>query len=442
MSGLPLLRHFEASAVFAFHGGTAVSVQRFLGEAVELAHALPDKAYVVNVCADRYRFCVGFAAALVRGQVTLLPPNQSSDTLSRLQAGYGDIYRLADTVDGERALPTMVYPQLTGGAGTPMPVIPASRTAAVMFTSGSTGEPVPHTKTWRTLVESGAAEAARLGIAASGMSLLATVPAQHMYGLESTIMMPLQAGIAIHGGRPLFPADVCAALDALPRPRALVTTPVHLRTMASEGSALPRADIIICATAPLASELAAQSEARFCAPLHEIYGCTEAGQVATRRTVETAEWRALPGIRFRQDERGTWVRGGHVQQEILLNDMIELRGRDGFLLHGRNADLINVAGKRTSLAHLNHHLNSVAGVRDGVFVVPDDDGASVPRLMAFVVAPGVSRAAVIEALRHRIDPAFMPRPLNFVTALPRNAAGKLPRAALEALASAPSVEDV
>jgi acyl-coenzyme A synthetase/AMP-(fatty) acid ligase len=258
-----------------------------------------------------------------------------------------------------------------------------------------------------------------------------------MYGLESTIMMPLQAGIAIDGGRPLFPADVCEALGRLPRPRALVTTPVHLRTMVSEGSALPAADMIICATAPLASELASQSEARFCAPLHEIYGCTEAGQVATRRTIETAEWRALPGIRFRQDERGTWVRGAHVPGEMLLNDLIELR-RDGFLLHGRNADLVNIAGKRTSLAHLNHHLNAINGVRDGVFVVPDDDGESVPRLMAFVVAPGVSREAVIAALRNRIDPAFMPRPLNFVMALPRNAAGKLPRAELQALASAPS----
>lgn len=438
MSGLPLLRNFERGSPFAYYGGTVIALERFLQDAHALAGVLPDKGHIVNVCSDRYRFCVGFAAALLRKQVTLLPPNQTLDMLQRLHAGYGDIYRLADSADFECELPTIAFPPLAASAAAPaavIPVIPADQTAALMFTSGSTGEPVPHAKSWRTLVESGAAEAARLGLVASGMSLLGTVPAQHMYGLESTVMMPLQGGLAIHGGRPLYPADVCDALAALPRPRALVTTPVHLRSLVAEASALPAVDIIVCATAPLAPQLAAQSEARLAAPLHEIYGCTEAGQVATRRTIETAEWRALPGIRLRQDEHGTWVRGGHVHDEILLNDMIELRGRDGFLLHGRNADLVNIAGKRTSLAHLNHHLNSVEGVRDGVFVVPEEGGEAVPRLMAFVVAPGLSREAVMDALRQRIDAAFMPRPLTFVEALPRNATGKLPRAALAALAT-------
>jgi len=39
----------------------------------------------------------------------------------------------------------------------------------------------------------------------------------------------------------------------------------------------------------------------------------------------------------------------------------------------------------------------------------------------------------VRALRERIDPLFLPRPLLFVDALPRNGTGKLPRAALDAL---------
>jgi acyl-coenzyme A synthetase/AMP-(fatty) acid ligase len=123
-----------------------------------------------------------------------------------------------------------------------------------------------------------------------------------------------------------------------------------------------------------------------------------------------------------------------VEQEVLLGDVIELRGRERFLLHGRTADLVNIAGKRTSLAHLNYHLNSIEGVRDGAFVMPDEEGGGVPRLMAFVVATGVERATILDALRRRIDPAFLPRPLCFVDALPRNATGKLPRQALDELA--------
>ena len=79
----------------------------------------------------------------------------------------------------------------------------------------------------------------------------------------------------------------------------------------------------------------------------------------------------MTDVTLRTDDKGTWVRGGHVEAEVPLADVIELRGGGRFLLHGRTADLVNIAGKRTSLAHLNYQLNSIEGVRDGVFVVPE-----------------------------------------------------------------------
>src|SRR6185295_15836979 len=156
-----------------------------------------------------------------------------------------------------------------------------------------------------------------------------------------------------------------------------VTTPVHLRVLLAEASELPAVDFLLCATAPLSPQLAIEAETRFAAPLYEIYGCTEAGQIAARRPAQGQEWRTLPGVSLHADEKGTWAKGGHVEKEVLLADVIELRGRNSFLLHGRTADLVNIAGKRTSLAHLNFHLNSIEGVRDGVFIVPDDEGEAV-----------------------------------------------------------------
>ena len=100
-----------------------------------------------------------------------------------------------------------------------------------------------------------------------------------------------------------------------------------------------------------------------------------------------------------------------------------------------HADLVNVAGKRSSLAYLNHHLNSIAGVEDGVFFMPGETEAGVTRLTAFVVAPGLSRQGLVEALRVRIDPVYLPRPLYFVESLPRNATGKLARETLLRLAA-------
>ena len=102
---------------------------------------------------------------------------------------------------------------------------------------------------------------------------------------------------------------------------------------------------------------------------------------------------------------------------------------------GRAADMINIAGKRSSLAHLDHHLRAIDGVIDGAFLMPDAERGSVIRLVAFAVAPGRSADAVLADLRQRIDAAFLPRPLLLVQSLPRNDVGKLPRETLLRLAA-------
>jgi acyl-coenzyme A synthetase/AMP-(fatty) acid ligase len=438
MVELPLIRDFQPGAVLAHRAGRRIYVEEFLRDVMRLAERLPEGRYVLNALTDRYRFLVGLSAALLRTQVSLLPPNQTPRLLEQLQASYSDMYRLTDELCGQAGLDRALT-SVADGRAMPVPSVPkidSAQIAAIVFTSGSTGEPMPHRKSWGGLVDSARAAGERLAIHASpGMAILGTVLPIHMFGLESTVLLVTQNGLTMHAGRPFYPADIRAQLETLPRPRGLVTTPLHLRTLLAEPDRLPPVDLLLSATAPLSSQLAARAEERFATPLVEIYGCTEAGQVATRRTVEDAAWRTYPGIALRQDLRGTWVSGGHVDGEVLLADVIELRGRDSFLLHGRTADLVDIAGKRASLAHLDFHLNSVEGVVDGIFIVPERNGEEVTRLMAFVVAPGMTVDTVMNALRSRIDAAFLPRPLYLVDDLPRNATGKLPREALARLVS-------
>src|SRR6202020_3635400 len=64
--------------------------------------------------------------------------------------------------------------------------------------------------------------------AATTAAIIATVPPQDMYGTETSVLLPLLAGMTVHTARPLFPADVAAALAQGPGPRGLVTTPGHL----------------------------------------------------------------------------------------------------------------------------------------------------------------------------------------------------------------------
>jgi len=433
MSAIPLISHSDPGGVFAYRGGRPVSVTQFLQEVASLAQALPHKRHILNLCTDRYRFAVGFAAALLRGQTSLLPPNYTPSFVERLGQRYPDMYCLADGEVDFQNVEVLHYPQLpaTDGVERATPTVSATRLAALVFTSGSTGEPVAHPKSWGSLCKGATAEALGLGIVQnSGMAVLGTVPAQHMYGLESCMLLALQNGLTLVAERPFYPADIRAQLAALPRKRCLVTTPVHLRTLLSGAEEMPGVEFVLCATAHLAPQLAHEAETRFAAPLYEIYGCTEAGMAASRRTTQGKAWHLLRDVELLQDEKGSRVRGGHVEIEAPLSDVIERNADGTFILHGRTADMVNIAGKRTSLASLNHLLNEIPGVQDGVFFMPDDSDGTMQRPLAFVVAPGLRGEDILAALRNSVDAVFLPRPLYIVDTLPRNTTGKLTREAL------------
>ena len=437
----------ELDAPFAnVAGGGVRSRRELVADAIALAERLPAGGAMLNLSSDRYRFAVGLAAALLRGQTSLLPPNHLPDTVARLRTRFGGVYALADG-DGpdDHGLPTIHHADrfAAGGGIDRVPAVDARLVAAHVLTSGSTGDPVPHAKPWGLLVANARGEAARLAAALGcadlrGVSIVATVPAQHMYGFESSVLLALHGGATLGATRPFFPADVAAALAAVPAPRLLVTTPFHLKTIVEADLAIASPALVLCATAPLSPQLAARAEARLGAPLFEIYGCTEAGQVATRRTVAGAEWRTYDGIRLDGDGDAVTVSGGHVPEPTVLADVLEVTSARTFRLLGRSNDLINIAGKRSSIAHLNFHLNTIPGVVDGAFWMPTDDDADaqgIVRLVAFVVAPGLQREQIVAALRDRVDAAFLPRRVVHVDALPREATGKLTAERLATLAS-------
>jgi acyl-coenzyme A synthetase/AMP-(fatty) acid ligase len=441
MTRFPLIRYAGPDAVVALRGGLPVTARTFLGAIAALAEQLPNREHVLNLCSDRLAFAIGLGAALSRGQVSLLPPNDMPTMLRQLGDSYPGMICLTDPGTRYADVECLEVPSADSfkTASPPVPSFPTEQVAAIAFTSGSTGQPMPQVKTWGTLVRSVRGAGTALSIPALGPAgLVGTVPHQHMYGLESVILLSLQHGLVLHAGRPFYPADIAANLGELDCRRILVTTPVHLRTLLADGAAVPPLDFILSATAPLAPQLATDAEVRLSAPLHEIYGCSETGQLAVRRTRTTAEWQCIDGIRLHQDVRGTWASGDFLDRETLLADVIELNAVDRFILHGRSADQVNIAGKRSSLAYLNHHLNSIDGVRDGVFFMPDEnESGGMTRLTAFAVAPDLSVEAVMARLRERIDPAFMPRPFRLVNTLPRNATGKLTREALARLLDDP-----
>ncbi len=437
-----LISHGAPSQRIGTRASAAISAGQFVADVAALARELPPRPYVMNLCADRYLFAVTFAAAVSSGRTNLLPPARTPEAFARVAAGHPDSVAVFDGDDAppiENALRVRAHAGSATESSWPPPSIAGAHIAAITFTSGSTGEPLPQSKRWGSLVDGAAAEIIALGLDQESLAdvvLIGTVSPQHMYGLESTVLLALHGPCALAAEHPLHAEQIAAVLRRQSGRRVLVTTPVHLRALSELQVPLGAIDRIVSATAPLAAELAARCEALWDTRVLEVYGCTETGQVATRRTVEGPRWTTMRDVRVELREDGFWALGGHIASAGPLADRLRLHDASSFELEGRLSDLVNVGGKRASLAGLTHVLLGVDGVRDGIFAVNERDAdGREPRLLALVVAPGRSKHEILAALRARIDPVFLPRPLVLVDRLPRNAQGKLPRAEVVALVS-------
>ena len=119
--------------------------------------------YAINLCENRYRFAVAFCAALLRGQVSLLPHNRTLEGVAEVAARYPSHFYLDDAgVRAEHPTGTAVpWAQARVDSGVAsdgrvvgsesVPGVPADRAAAIVFTSGSTGSPRSHEKNWGSL---------------------------------------------------------------------------------------------------------------------------------------------------------------------------------------------------------------------------------------------------------------------------------------------------
>ena len=408
-----------------------MSVAEFMAEVTSVAAGLPAGQWMINLCEQRYAFLVGFCAALLRQQTTLLPLSRAEQVVSELGAAYPGSY----SWDGGAEQDALRGGSTGSRAGVvALPSLAADQCAFVGFTSGSTGPPTPHAKLWSSLSGSTARNASRIRETIAPVPggsrpwIVATVPPQHMYGMEMSVLLPLLGDMPVHCGRPLFPGDVAATLAEVPAPRVLVTTPVHLRALVESGLEFPELALVISATAPLETSLAVRAERRLRARVLDVLGSTETCAIATREGARESAWRPHAGVVLTPGPAGTIVEAPWFDKPALLQDIVEFLPGGCFTLRGRNADIIEIAGKRASLAELTQRLLAVSGVSDAIVFQPEAaDLGLAGRVSALAVAPGLTAASILERLRESVDPAFLPRPLVLVAALPRNALGKLPR---------------
>lgn len=408
----------------------------FAAEVAAFRERLATTSAICNLAPDRYHFMVALAAAFLEGRPTILPSSEAPEAV-------------AQAIEGEAA-PLVFKDWRVGDAGRedPAEMIAALRAAAGevrVFTSGSTGAPARHLKSWRMLADGATvagAALARIGLSPERCGLLGSTPHQHMYGLEAVIFACLAHDYPIHRRAIFYPADLekaVAEARAVGIERlALITSPAHLRYLEAPLRDAPEIAAVISATAPLPRPLAERLEARGDLAVLEVYGSTETGSIAIRRTAEDDAWEPLAGFCLEARGERLLAHAPHLPAPTPLSDLIEILEDGRFRLLGRPSDMVSAGGKRGSLAALNEALVETAGVRDGVVLFEQLDGRDRIAAVA-VIDPAAlpseeeARAAIRSAFHRRFDPVFTPRQIVFVDQIPRQGAGKLTAQAISNL---------
>ena len=341
-----------------------------------------------------------------------------------------------------------------------------------LSTSGSTGEPKRIDKTLRQLDNEVQALERQWGDVLGHAVLVASVSAQHIYGLLFRVLWPLTAGRAFVRLAQPYPEYLQqASLSHAASGFAWITSPALLKRLGDnlDWDALKRVRQVFSSGGALPTD-AAQTVRRLLGhTVTEIYGSSETGGIGWRQGGDA--WTPFPGVRFTELPGG---RAAIASPYLPLNtlepcaDAIE-QGPDGrFTLLGRLDRIIKLEEKRISLPALEAALSLhpwVSEARLGVVqtgsAAPDDkDRAAIGRAAIGRVAVGRAaigalvalseegvdalrnqgRRILTNTLRHHLagycDAIALPRRWRLLWQLPSNGQGKLPQARIEAMLAA------
>lgn len=412
----------------------------FAADTARAAALVAGTPHVANLLADRYAFMVGLSAALLNGQTTILPGSRAAGAV---EAALDPTVPASLLGHSPLSMPRVLHlPELPldETQADPAPLLAALRQADAdirVFTSGSTGTPNVHVKTWGRLAAGAAITDdvfRRAGLVLGRYGILGTTPHQHMYGLEAAVFTGLSFGHCLQRGHVFYPDDLAVAVE---QARAvgiedlvLVTSPAHLKFLEPALLETPAVRLVLSATAPLPVPMAERLEARGDLGVYEIYGSTETGTIAWRRPSKTALWTPGEDISLHLGPETCATSAPHLEGRVPLGDLLELASDGRFRLMGRRGDMIHVAGKRTSLGALNAILIETPGLGDAVVLRERTTGDD---RLTIVAVPGpanmMSETALRQTIRQHllthVDPVFVPRQIRFVEALPRTATGKI-----------------
>lgn len=346
----------------------------------------------------------------------------------------------------------------------------ADEPSAIVFSSGTTGDPKGCTLSHRNVVSNIEAKVTHLRIAPEDRLLL-FVPLFHCYGQNAVLNAAFQAGATVVLERG-FTVERTLATIASEQPTMFFGPPPVFAMLLERArpADLKSLRYFFSAAAPLPTSVALRWHERHGLPIHEGYGLTETSPFATYN--HTSRYRLgsigtpISGVSLRVVDPVTGDELGPRQVgEILISGPNVMLGywqrpdetsaaiRDGWFHSGdlgyqdedgyyflvdRLKDMINVGGLKVSPVEVERTLLEHPGVgRAGVFALADPlFGEQVAACVVLKTPDAATAAALIRFCRERL--AFYKAPVRvvFSASLPVSPAGKLLRRQLPALLQA------
>ena len=99
---LPLISAITPHTLVAFDDAQNFDAAHYVAAIRLLALRMPPpsaQTAVLNMCANRYQFAIGFGAALLRGLPTLMPASHSAETLNQLRKQFPAVVLFTDGFD-------------------------------------------------------------------------------------------------------------------------------------------------------------------------------------------------------------------------------------------------------------------------------------------------------------------------------------------------------
>ncbi len=427
-----------------------VGQDQFAANLNPLRKLLMPASLVCNLQQDRYLFSLGIVATLLNNQTTVLPPSLAPQAIVASMSGARDPVIFAAAPDNDNIARRISFDgtEMTSvGHEDFRSSLKDARAEIRVFSSGTTKHPECNVKTW-SMLRGGAAITDQilqgLDVEPDSLALIGTTPHGHMFGLEATVFAALGFGHCVYRDTVFYPADLEAATKVARElgfsKLVLVTSPAHLRFLESTILATPEICCVLSATAPLSRAQAERIEARGGVKVMEIYGSTETGSLAFRRTTQDETWTPAAGFRLVSGTATGCTAGApHLPEPVLLGDDVDLRPDGHFKLLGRTGDIVSIRGKRNRVSALNAILVEVSEISDGIFLHSKRESndllaiAAVPALDN-ALSETVIKVAIRKHLLRYVDPAFVPKKILIQKEIPRTPTGKVRNEKIDELA--------